>query len=194
MVLIVAALISVATALFISVPFWGHRVEGIPLPQLNRTQGDDLGVLIEQRDTLLRDMKDLEFDLEMGKIEADDYAQLRASTAAAASAVLQKIEAATTPATQDTRRKKRKGSGSETDSISERDLHRQNLAQRSELEAEIEVLITRKRRKLAASQVVSNGHAEPSATASTWQCESCGRTMSDADRFCGSCGLPRNST
>ncbi|MBV9468339.1 MAG: hypothetical protein JO316_17345 [Abitibacteriaceae bacterium] len=194
MVLIVAALICIATALFISVPFWGHRVEGIPLPLITRTQGEDLGVLVEQRDALLRDMKDLEFDLEMGKIEADDYAQLRASTAAAASAVLQKIETITTPATQDTRRKKRKGSAAGTDFISERELHHQSLAQRAELEAEIEVLITRKRRKLAASQVVSNGHAAPIATSGSWQCESCGRTMSDADRFCGSCGLPRSST
>lgn len=48
--------------------------------------------LIEQRDTMLRNLKDLEFDRSMGKINEDEYAALRAQMTAQVSAVLDQID------------------------------------------------------------------------------------------------------
>lgn len=52
-------------------------------------RGEDL---TELRDTLLRNLKDLEFDRSMGKINEDEYAVLRAQMTAQVSKVLDQIE------------------------------------------------------------------------------------------------------
>lgn len=146
----------------------------------------DRAALLERRDTLLRDLKDLEFDLEMGKIEPDDYAQLRATTAAAAAQVLERLEAVTS-ATGGSR-KRRKGSAANATAT-------MRLPSNLELEAEIEILIARARQQLTSSSKTANGartngHLMPGSV-TDWQCAACGRVMPDADLFCGSCGQPR---
>ncbi len=50
-------------------------------------------ILLEQRDSLLRELKDLDFDRRMGKIDDADYAELHAATAGRATAVFDALEA-----------------------------------------------------------------------------------------------------
>jgi hypothetical protein len=120
-----------------------------------------------RREYLLRELKDLEFDHRTGKIDAEEYAELRAATAEEASAVLQELDAVRGE------RRGRQRAGALLNGA------RQYMAQ----EVEIEVLIARARRQMKARPV-----AETSV--SSWQC-ACGRVMSDDDRFCASCGERR---
>ena len=180
MILFLSILIGAATTLYISAPFWWHRMATLPLPAAaTKRPENDRTALLERRDALLRDLKDLEFDLEMGKIEPDDYAQLRATTATAAAQVLERLEAVSpTPSGS---RKRRKGASVTEPATATR------MPLNLELEAEVEILIARARQQLAAPPQAANGRV-----ATDWQCAACGRVMPDADRFCGSCGQPRS--
>jgi hypothetical protein len=129
--------------------------------------------LLERRDALLRDLKDLEFDRNTGKISDTDYTEMRAVTAEAASTVLQQLEKNTQPP--------------------------HPARRRLEIEAEVEVLIARARRRGMWQEPIaakSNGTPQEAVLnaafqAGGWACTSCGRVMGKYDRFCASCGATR---
>lgn len=194
MILVLSILLGAATALYISAPFWWHRMAALPLPMAAAKRPEtDRVALMERRDALLRDLKDLEFDLEMGKIEPDDYAQLRATSAAAAAEVLQSLEVVTPPAGGGRKRRKGANNPGATESANTPPSH---MLSAQELEAEVEILVARARQQLTpstkmASGAVANERVRAPDSATGWQCAACGRAMPDADRFCGSCGQPR---
>ena len=166
---LIAALVCVATAFYITTPLRRRKSS----PVVAGDASEDHHVLLERRDALLRDLKDLEFDRNTGKISDADYNEMRATTAAAASAVLQKLEAGDRPRAS-------------------------SKLRRLEIEAEVEVLIRRARRALNRGEatITTNG-ASPDAVltaafqAGGWACASCGRVMGKYDRFCASCGATR---
>lgn len=141
-------------------------------------------ILLEQRDTTLRELKDLDFDRRMGKIDDADYAELHASAAARATAVLDALEA-TKPSGR-----VRNGSSSAPW------LHA--------LDAEAEVFVARARLRLRGSakptpgaesetapkSVAKAAETLPADSLGAWVCE-CGRAMKSSDKFCGSCGAMR---
>lgn len=124
-------------------------------------------LLLEQRDTALRELKDLEFDRRMGKIDDADYSELRASAASRATEVLDALEAL-----------KPSGRGQNGSS---------NASWLRALDAEAEILVARARLRLkgATQTDTSNGSQSDS-----WLCE-CGRSMKSSDKFCASCGATR---
>src|SRR5688572_22638497 len=108
---------------------------------------------------------------------------MRATTAAAASAVLQKLETGARP----------RGS---------------SKLRRLEMEAEVEILIARARHRLARGPMAQSTNSAPQDAvpidavptnavltaafqAGGWACTSCGRVMGKYDRFCASCGATR---
>ena len=125
-----------------------------------------------RRENLLRELKDLEFDHRIGKIDPTEYAQLRTDTAAQASAVLRQLDEV-----RGERRAQKSGAVAHKTAALNGNGGRVRLA----LDIEIEVLVARARRQLTPLQSTSNAG---------WHC-SCGRHMNHNDRFCGSCGTPR---
>ena len=122
MIWLCTALLGALSFWYISMPLWLHATNAAhenlaPLDQLS-----------ERRDNLLRQLKELEFDHTMGKIETDDYTRLRREVAAETATVLTRLEKLQVPAA----------------SI--------NVSRNLEMESEIEVQIARSRRRLAAAK------------------------------------------
>jgi len=167
---LLAAVVCLGTAFYIAAPLRRGRSEQ---PAARSSAAEDRATLMARRDALLHDLKDLEFDRNTGKIGDNDYNEMRAATAEAASTVLQQLETNAQPLGAARRR--------------------------LELEAEVEVLIARARRGLTRAPLAapSNG-ALPQAVltaafqAGGWACAACGRVMGKHDRFCASCGATRS--
>lgn len=169
MAIVLICLASLVTAFYIAAPFWRVRREqtaprSLASRALSRRQ-EALVALQARRDNLLREIKDLEFDRRMGKIERDEHDATRAELAAQAKAVLRQIEALNAEKSPP---KRARPSAPET---SNRHL---------DLEIESEILIARARSRRAENQNADT----------RWHCD-CGRTMQDSDAFCAACGAPR---
>ena len=163
-------LISAIVITIVGAPlFREHRAWTVLAPHTRRT------VLMEQRDTLLRELKDLEFDRRMGKIDDADYAELHAALAGRTTAVLDALEALKPTG------RGRNGSAAPSAHFA--------------LDAEAEILVARARLRLRGGKAESKLTAKPQKPVSelsngVWQCQ-CGRTMKSSDKFCASCGANR---
>lgn len=158
MIWLLTTLAALGAAFYIAAPFYREASlrspAGAPLRHRQRE-------LEAQRESLLRELKELEFDRRMGKADAEQYAATRANVTRQAAQVLRQIEALNSPQTAPTPRRSR---------VPQKD------RSRLELEIELEVAVERARRRMTAT-----------ATTSGWLC-GCGRVTLGADRFCGSCG------
>lgn len=182
-------LVAAATVFYVVAPLRQARAGSSNAPAVRRRES--VLRLEARREDLLRDLKDLEFDFRMQKFEASEYAELRASMAAEASEVLQRLEEI-----RGSQPKVGKKSRRETPAASRSAIADDRVA----TEIEIEVMVARARRRLmasvsAASASVANGSAQSTLEAqeageSLWLC-ACGREMSAQDRFCASCGAAR---
>ncbi len=167
MLWLLSAVAAALTVWYIGAPLrGGEKMDGVPATGETRPARRH-EALEARREYLLRELKDLEFDHRTGKMDAEEYAELRSATAEEASAVLQELDAV-----RGERRGRQRGGALLNGA-------RQYMAQ----EVEIEVLIARARRQLKARPVADN-------STSSWQC-ACGRVMSNDDRFCASCGARR---
>ncbi len=180
-------LVGALTAWWVSVPLW----RAAPRDRAGQApRGAIYQTLRERRDTLLRHLKELEFDRSMEKIEADDYTHLRAAVSAEAATVLRELEEAESA---------RRTSGlSAPHSVP---------GQLMSLDIETEILIARARRKNdrtprgdangaangAEANNGSNGVGRAAAIAA-WHCASCGRGMGENDQFCATCGMRRDAS
>lgn len=79
--------VMLGTAAFIAQPFWRRRAASSA--NGNRQL---LSELLEKRDNLLTQIKEVEFDHEVGKISAEDFAEINASYRAEAISVLRRID------------------------------------------------------------------------------------------------------
>ncbi|HVF09506.1 MAG TPA: hypothetical protein VNA16_01815 [Abditibacteriaceae bacterium] len=170
---LLAVITCLATVVFITLPL-RRRDEAV----LNGSAAEGYTTLLARRDALLRDLKDLEFDRNTGKISDADYTEMRAVTAEAASVVLQQLETSRKP-------------------------HSPSRRRRLAIEAEVEVLIARARRRRTHEPIIPQTNGAPPAgvlpdagltaasQAGGWACQSCGRVMGQSDRFCASCGTAR---
>jgi hypothetical protein len=161
-------LISAIVVAIVGAPlFREHRAWVALAPHTRRA------VLLEQRDTLLRELKDLEFDRRMGKIDDADYAEMHSSLAGRTTAVLDALEAL-------------KPTGRGRNGSSAPSWHHA-------ANAEAEILVARARLRLRGktpSQPAAAHKADEALSPGPWQCE-CGRTMKSSDKFCASCGASR---
>lgn len=130
MIWLLTTLAALGAAFYIAAPFYReaslHSPAGAPLRHRQRE-------LESSREALLRELKELEFDRRMGKIDADQYASARASVTRQASLVLRQIEALQSP-----RAPRRAGAP------------RANRSRRG-LEIELEVAVARARRRMASA-------------------------------------------
>jgi len=158
------SLVAVATVLYIGLPFYRGRGEG---GEEARVSSQKLEWEL-QRESLLRELKELEFDHRMGKIDDAEYQTLRDETSQAASAVLAQLAAL---------RPRRAALAAPI---------RESVAIANAIE--IEVLVTRARRREKSAPQAAQSTLESNLS---WRC-ACGRTMSHADRFCAACGRSRS--
>ena len=173
MSIVLICLASLVTAFYIAAPFWRVRCEqntprAAASRALSRRQAA-LAALQARRDNLLREIKDLEFDRRMGKMDKDEHDAIRAELAAQAKAILGQIETL-----------RADNSSSPSPKRARKTAPRAGEGQ-LELEIESEILIARARRRLS-----ENRRTE----AALWRCD-CGRMMQVSDAFCASCGAPR---
>jgi hypothetical protein len=82
MLVFLITLLSVATLVYVAAPLWSRQTLAVAADTS----------LLERRDNLLRQIRELEFDYSMGKIEPDDYQTLRADLSSQTSQVLDQIE------------------------------------------------------------------------------------------------------
>lgn len=96
MLTLIASVIGLLVVGFVLSPFWlEHRLWSRMAVPERRT------VLEEERDVLLRDLKDLEFDQRMGKVDEADYSEMRSALVEKTTTVLDELEASTAPAQAD---------------------------------------------------------------------------------------------
>ena len=81
------ALISALTLWYILLPLWR------PAAALATSPSTPTETLPERRDNLLRQLKELEFDYSMGKVDASDYERMRGELSSETSDVLSRLEA-----------------------------------------------------------------------------------------------------
>ena len=159
-------LISALVIAIVGAPlFREHRAWAVLAPHTRRA------VLLEQRDTLLRELKDLEFDRRMGKIDDADYAELRSSLAGRTTAVLDALEAL-------------KPTGRGRNGSAAPSWHHA-------LDAEAEILVARARLRLRGGNPTTKPqNVTKELPDGAWHCQ-CGRIMKSSDKFCASCGTSR---
>jgi hypothetical protein len=145
----------------------------------------------ERKRSILRALKDLEYERSVGKISEEDYAELGARYRADAKALLRKIEEQSAPARQKAearlaaRLKKENLSG---DSAKKKRDRNRDAAPREPAPAVTESeTVTAVAESEAVAAVATNDREEPLATP---KCPACS-TPNDADaRFCKRCGAP----
>jgi rubrerythrin len=154
MLFLCIALIGALTLWYILLPLWR------PAPAATATQISSAETLPERRDNLLRQLKELEFDQSMGKLDPSDYEQMRAELSSETSAVLAQLESSTS-----------------TDDVSH--LSTRNL----DFEAELEIQIARARRRLTSGVDDSWRCSEcgRQMAGSDRFCASCGARRSDSN-------------
>ncbi len=151
-----------------------------PLIQPKRSlnaSGADTASLIEQRESLYTQIKELDMDHATGKVNDDDYQRLRAELVAQAAEVLRQIDGvsaapAVTPAVAQTddveamiaaRRKTRSASVATTATSSKSG------------DADVEAAIAARRKSTAS-------------VTTTPTCPKCGKPVNAGDAFCAKCG------
>jgi NADH pyrophosphatase NudC (nudix superfamily) len=169
--IILALVIALLAALFISMPFFFKRKtaggdEYFPDPRAEKSK--ELG---SRKDSLLTAIKDIEFDYGLGKLSREDYEELHGKYRSEAAGLLKEIESL--------------GAGAEAEGGYE-DLEREIRAQRGkfvssyddeELEKEI----------LRAREASWNEGPERF-------CPKCGSGRAQDDQFCSKCGAKLNQT
>jgi NADH pyrophosphatase NudC (nudix superfamily) len=169
--IILALVIALLAALFISMPFFFKRKtaggdEYFPDPRAEKSK--ELG---SRKDSLLTAIKDIEFDYGLGKLSREDYEELHGKYRSEAAGLLKEIDSL--------------GAGAEAEGGYE-DLEREIRAQRGkyvssyddeELEKEI----------LRAREASWNESPER-------YCPKCGSGRAQDDQFCSKCGAKLNQT
>ncbi|MDF2440965.1 MAG: hypothetical protein JWN98_1949, partial [Abditibacteriota bacterium] len=164
-------LVAAVTVFYIAAPFRQARANSLNAPTARRRES--VLRLEARREDLLRDLKDLEFDYRMQKFEASEYAELRASMAAEASEVLQKLEEVRGSQPK-SGKKARRETVSATRPAADAALQDvqsvQSSAAQFDAQIEIEIMIARARRRLAPSVSATAGATNGSAQSTLWRC------------------------
>ncbi len=157
--------------------------------------GEDAGLrssretarLLVDRDQAYRNIVDIEFDREMGKLSEEDYAQMMAPARARAVEVLRRLDARGVRGGMAPPR----ATGSEAVEAAARTEEKKppsakDAAERT-LDARLEAEILRYR-KTAADAPSGAAEAEAKSKSKSLFCTGCGGRVDEADNFCAACG------
>lgn len=156
----------------------------------------ELTRLLMEREQAYKNIMDIEFDKEMGKLSDEDYAQMMAPARAQAVEVLRRLDArgvkeGTVPvqvnereAAQAAARIERKHPPSEITAVEKP----------SSLDERLEAEILRYRKSASESQDESadSSSDEQEKSMTPRFCTSCGNAVDEADNFCAACGRRLN--
>ena len=84
--LLMTPLVLIAAVLYVAWPLLQEGVESLPV------ECTELEIALEEKDTAISNLKDIEMDYRMGKLSGEDYQNLREDLEARAVAALQKLE------------------------------------------------------------------------------------------------------
>lgn len=192
-------LIGLGAVAYVGLPFWKRRPVHEYSSEAPREEAN-FQTLVQRRDNLLRQLKELEFDRSMGKTEGEEYALLREELSQQAAAVLQQLETVE-PAPDFSDSALPEARMSTHVAKSDADLRGQSfngatdvVKRNIDLEIEAEVLVARVRFKRRASNIgfTTNATAtNATATNATVFCTACGHRLNADDRFCARCGQRR---
>jgi hypothetical protein len=149
-----------ALALFILVAAFVARplIEKMTGVEAEKTHADDL---FAQREAILIELRDVDFDHDTGKMNDDDYKEQRARLTAKGVEVLRALD----------------------------EIKPQDSAPRlNTVDDEIENLIAIKRGKKIATPLPSNGKTPHGGAADSFFCTQCGAQAHADDKFCAKCG------
>lgn len=182
--IVLAAVISLVALWYVLWPLLDPK----PAPLM--VEDDRLTELLAQKDTVLKGIKDLEFDFQVGKMTEEDFQRFDQRLRRQAVGLIQQIEQVA-PAT------------ASMDEQLEKLISRKHKVQREtggngnghapvavSMDEQLEMLVSRKR-KVQADQE-TKGHAPASAppSAATVFCTECGNALAPQHKFCANCGAP----
>jgi hypothetical protein len=189
-VLASAALFAALAALFASLrATFGSGADRAALG----SSGPDLGALEDEKNALLRALKDLEYEHEVGKIDDEDYARLERAYRARAKEVLGELDRDLRPylsraeelaggaVEKKKAKKKAKKKSDEAEKPSEKPASEEPAAKASEPESESET------ESETESERESENEREPAAPP---VCPKCATTNDVDARFCKKCATP----
>ena len=166
--------------------------EGSARPLSNR----ELTRLLMEREQAYRDIMDIEFDKEMGKLSDEDYAQMVVFARARAVEVLRRLDARgmkegmvpvqmnEREADQVVARLERKHPPSETFAVEKPSSHDERL--------EAEILRYRKNVGKSPDKSDDSSSDDQATSMKPRFCTSCGNAVVEADNFCSACGCQVN--
>ncbi|MGH7891409.1 MAG: zinc-ribbon domain-containing protein [Thermodesulfobacteriota bacterium] len=171
MEIILALVIALLAALFISMPFFFKSKTAGGDEYFPDHRAEKVKELGSRKDSLLTAIKDIEFDYGLGKLSREDYEELHGKYRSEAAGLLKEIDSL--------------GAGAEADGGSE-DLEREIRAQRGKFvssydDEEIEKEILRARE--------ASWNESPER-----YCPKCGSGRAQDDQFCSKCGAKLNQT
>ncbi len=173
----IAAVISLAALWYVIWPL----VDPKPAPVM--IEDDRLAELMGQKDTVLKSIKDLEFDYQVGKITDEDFERFNLRLRRQAVGLLQQIEQVS-PVT------------ASLDDQVEMLIARKHKVQRApaanghtpaSAEDPLEMLISRKRKVTPKTGAVP---ATETDTKAVGFCVECGTALAPQHKFCANCGTP----
>ncbi len=179
-----AAVISMVALWYVIRPL----VDPGPAPVM--VEDDRLTELLAQKDTVLKSIKDLEFDYQVGKIIDEDFDRFNQRLRRQAMGLIQQIEQVA-PAT------------SSLDEQVEMLINRKHKVQRETVtnghapvaaagDDQLEMLINRKRKVTQKSESIAP--APVTQTETVVFCTECGNALAPQHKFCANCGAPVPAT
>lgn len=147
-------------ALFLARPFL-QGTEGAARQKRRRMRQGRRARLQEEKEAILAEIRQLDFDHDTGKLPDEQHKVERAQLMAAAAEVLQQLDALSKTAPAETAESTEKA---------------------VDLDKDIEAAIARRRRKGSAPK------AAPAQNGGIRFCPQCGRRVDAGDRFCATCG------
>lgn len=159
--LFIAFIVSLAVILYVVRPL----IDGSAAPVY--VEDDRLTDLLSRKDAVLQAIKDLEFDRNVGKLEASDFDRFSQSLSRQAVGLMQQIEKIAPSSTQHD------------------DLLEQEIAKLRKTGAQVVASKAAPIKKVAVS---TNGHTPAPAAGKTKFCTECGQPVGTNHKFCANCG------
>lgn len=169
MLIILAIAIAAAALLIVAYPIIARSRAAAPAA---RSAQEELEELVAQRDAVFQALRDLNFDRQVGKVTAEDFAVFEANLKEAAADTLRALDRWETTA----------------DEALDTTLERAIAARRAALTAGGRACPACGRPTLADDKFCASCGAALPAPDVSQVCPQCGRPREPADRFCGGCG------
>ena len=177
--ILIGAALAATLVVFISRPLWMARRATQVESQLDTLQA--------QYESLLTQIRELDFDHATGKVTDEDHAPLRESLVGAAAGVLRQVdalfEAMPSAVTEDREDEIERA-------VATRRRRKPGVAASSDADLEAAIAARRKHKSEPAAAMHDDIEAAVAARRRAPRCPTCGKSIQAGDAFCSTCGTP----